>query len=97
MHWDDLNGNNQWDPATEWGDIDYIDGNNPVAAFESPLSYNAGLGRLEFSWNNGGANPVTPVYMDLAYVESIPEPTALAIVVPLLALLLSRRTREGVV
>ncbi len=75
----DLNGNQQWD-LNEAAQIDYIDPNNPTQKFWVDVVLDAN-GRLLFTWTNGGANPDTPVVLDLAYVESVPEPATIVLLI----------------
>jgi hypothetical protein len=87
---DDMNGNQMWDPG-ETQKIDYLDPNNPTQLFQATDLALVGE-RLQFTWNNGGANPNTLVYIDLAYSESIPEPATLLLLLCSVGLMLRRRT-----
>ena len=90
MSFNDLDGDLQWDP-NETRNIDYLDPNNPSMLFTGAVQQNLVGGRLQFWWNNGGANPNGWATIDLAYSESIPEPAALSVLVLGVVAMLRRR------
>lgn len=93
MNFDDINNNLVWDPG-EARMIDYIDPNNPSQLFQATVSANLVGSRLEFWWNNGGANlPPRWATIEGAYTESVPEPTVLGLLVLGMLTLLHRRSR----
>jgi len=91
MKFDDANGNQQWDPG-EAREIDYLDPNNPTQLFWGVVKDDLNNGRLEFYWDNGGANAAQWVTIEGAFTESpIPEPGVLSLLVLGLVALLRRR------
>lgn len=92
MNFDDLNNNLMWDP-NEPRMIDYIDPNNPSQLFWATVKNDLAGSRLQFWWNNGGANEARWVTIEGAYTESIPEPTVFGLLVLGMMTLLYRRLR----
>jgi hypothetical protein len=94
MHFDDTNGNLQWDPMLETAAIDYLDPNNPTQVFWANVGLNTVENRLQFMWYNGGYNPQQTVYIGLAFAESVPEPAAIILLsLSGLMIVLKRRNR----
>ena len=94
MKFQDGNSNGMWDPG-EARQIDYVDPNNPMNTYWATVQPNLVGGRLQFWWNNGGANPAQWATIDLAYAESVPEPAALSLLAFGAAALMIFRRRQA--
>jgi len=92
LYFQDTNGNDVWDTGETRG-INYLDPNNPTQPFSAALNLNP-AGALSFVWNNGGIDQNQPVYISMAFKESVPEPcSVIALAVGLVSLLGLRRRR----
>lgn len=81
MKFNDANDNHQWDVGeARW--IDYLDPNDPSQLFTGAVQPNLAGTRLEFYWDNLGANDPRWVTISGAFSESpVPEPVNVALAI----------------
>lgn len=76
MKFFDANSNGVWDNG-EAREIDYLDPNDPTQLYWGAVSNNLKNGRLEFLWQNSFMPVAKLATIELAYCESVPEPSGL--------------------